>query len=185
MLASSDLMALPPFAEDNVDFITHAQRALRSVMAGYRHESIRIVRINNWFGSRWLAFSGKLMGGVGVCKWRLTVPPFVPGRVVDESLWGRVNDAHYKSLEGFRPLHRSMGSEENTRRYLDLECPNSITVWVSGRSEINRRGSIMVYVTGENRKTDSWYVELSEERQWQPTKAIGITRKEFGMLVNL
>jgi hypothetical protein len=37
-----------------------------------------VVKIDNWFGKRWLGFSGKALGALGVRKKKLTLPPFHP-----------------------------------------------------------------------------------------------------------
>ena len=44
----------------------HVERAVNGVFRRHSPETGVLVKINNWFGSNWLGFSGKALGAVGV-----------------------------------------------------------------------------------------------------------------------
>ena len=167
---------------DDLTYLAMTASAITGVRERFEPEHFRVIRIDNWFGPKWHGFSGKALGAVRIAKQRLTVPPFVPSRVESEELWVREDDA-YLRLDDFSPLHKKISSEDNLRRYLDKECPDSICFWYCGRTAINGRGSIMVYSTTTPDNPTSWFVELSSENGWRPSKTEGISPPEFSDLV--
>lgn len=169
---------------DHAAFLSVANQVFLGIAERIRPASIRIIRIDNWFGSNWLDFSGKAIGGVGYWKARFTVPPFVPSRVEREEIW--VKDGRtYLQSEQFQSLHIKIRSEENMRRYFDELCPETVAFWFSGQTSNNGRGSIMIYDTASCDEPRSWFVELVAECNWRPSQAHGITRKEFDHLTTL
>tara|TARA_R110002049_G_scaffold227569_1_gene399709 strand:+ start:422 stop:1078 length:657 start_codon:yes stop_codon:yes gene_type:complete len=180
----SPSLDLGRFAKEGDDrtYLAMTASVITRLRERFEPEHFRIIRIDNWFGPKWHGFSGKAFGAVGIAKQRLTVPPFVPSRVEAEELWTREGDS-YRRLDEFSPLHKNISSEENLRRFLDQECPASICVWFCGRSAINGRGSIMVYATTTPDEPVSWFVELSAENGWRPSKTEGISPPEFSEIV--
>lgn len=154
-----------------------------SIITGIRYQfqpgSIRPIRINNWFGKNWYRFSGKVMGAFGISKHQLTIPPFVPSRVVEESYWVRDESGVYSRIDDFSPLHMNLSSEENMRRYFNAECSNSAVIWYSGGTKSNGRGSIMTYISSQKNDNVTWYVELVAPKNWMPSITQGITKNEF------
>ena len=71
-----------------------------------------VIRIDNWFGPKWMHFAGKFPAGkgfaVGVHKTILHVPPFVPHRVVAERVFAGPN---YEEAATRPPLHIERTSE--------------------------------------------------------------------------
>ncbi len=167
---------------DDLTYLAMTASAITAVRERFGPKYFRVIRIDNWFGPKWHGFSGKALGAVGIAKQRLTVPPFVPSRVESEELWVSEGDA-YLRLDDFSPIHKEISSEENLRRYLDKECSESICFWYCGRTAINGRGSIMFYSTMTPDNPASWFVELSSENGWRPSKTEGISPSEFSNLV--
>ena len=169
---------------DDAEFISTTESILAGVKEIYQPEFIRLMRIDNWFGEKWRSFSGKVHGAFGISKRRLTIPPFVPSRVIDESCWAKTQKGIYKSVNQFYVLHQAFSGEENTRRYFDECCPDTAAIWFSGGSYTNGRGSIMVYTFLSESEPYSWYIELvKKENNWIPSVCRGITKDEFTSLI--
>ena len=71
-----------------------------------------VVKIDHWFGKRWLGFSGKAIGKLGVRKRKLTLPPFIPSRVMSV----RRFTATGKAAGRFPRIHRWQRSGDNLQR---------------------------------------------------------------------
>lgn len=175
-------MHIETIADDDERFIEIVRRVIDANVLLSAPISLRVVRIDNWFGERWRGFAGKALGAFGVSRGRLVIPPFVPSRVVLEASWSKTN-SFYTQYTEFNALHQQIRSEENLRRYFDQDCPETIAVWFSSRSMSNGRGSIMVYSDVGMKRTVSWYVELTAQKHWEPSVANGITTSEFVNLI--
>ena len=77
-------MRIRPDQDDAADFIAEVQGLVDGLLRHYAPRTVVLIKIDNFFGSRWLRFSGKALGALGVWKKRLNVPPFVPNRVVSQ-----------------------------------------------------------------------------------------------------
>ena len=77
-------MQITPEQDDAPDFVFAVERLTEGLLLRDKPRSIILIKIDNWFGSRWLAFSGKVMGAFGFRSNTLTVPPFVPNRVISQ-----------------------------------------------------------------------------------------------------
>ena len=84
-------MKMTPEFDDAPDFIGHVEQVVNGVVRRHLPETLVLIKINNWFGSKWLGFSGKALGALGV--WNkprnepadnIRIPPFVPSRVVSQ-----------------------------------------------------------------------------------------------------
>ena len=132
------------------------------------------MKIDNWFGKRWLRFSGKSLGAIGVHKRKLTLPPFIPSRVVSQRrFW----------IPGTQPgrhphLHVYQRSGENLQRYVEVVVQDSNVFWYSGGSVKNDRASFMAYVSTPDGHWP-WYVGLQRTDRWRVVEAIGIGPPEL------
>lgn len=135
----------PAEPDDDEDFLAIVGRVLHRLSR--TGDDLHLVRIDNWFGPKWLGFAGKLLGTVGVRtdveRGALVVPPFSPGRVVWERHLSSAG-GEYFPVESPRKLHGSRPSGSNLfRRLAHLQSPGHF-VWYSGKSRANARGSLMV-----------------------------------------
>lgn len=162
-------------AFDDPDFLSWVERIITGVERRFETEQCYVVKIDNWFGQSWLGFSGK-----GLLPWRktqLTLPPFVPSRVVSQRLF---------LSEGTRPapeqrLHVWQPSAENLHRYADVVIHDASVFWYSGATKENNRASFMAYVfTPEGHWP--WYVGLSKNETWRVVEALGVSRDELGLI---
>ena len=162
-------------ALDDPEFLTWVERIIAGVERRFETEQCYVVKIDNWFGQRWLGFSGK--GLLGWHKQKLTLPPFVPSRVVSQ---------HRFLSEGTRPgpqqhLHVWQPSAENLHRYADIVVHEASVFWYSGGTKENNRASFMAYVlTPEGHWP--WYIGLRKKETWEVVEALGISRGELDLI---
>lgn len=138
-----------------------------------------VVKIDNWFGKRWLGFSGKALGALGVFKKKLTLPPFIPARVVSQHrFWQAGTDPGRK-----KRLHVWQLSAQNLQRYTEIVLKDASAYWYSGRSASNDRASFMAYVSTPNGHWP-WYVSLRRKETWQVVECIGIGIQELDAFIS-
>ncbi|HEY4356862.1 MAG TPA: hypothetical protein VGN16_14015 [Acidobacteriaceae bacterium] len=175
---------------DSVEFMGKVQALLGGVARDYEPSRLYVVRIDNWFGPKWMHFAGKFCAGkhfaIGVHKAILHVPPFVPHRVVSERVFAGPN---YEDVVVRPPLHIECTSElALTRRIADVDREAAF-VWFSSESEGQKRGSIMVYLPvasaattirrNERRQAGAFYMGFSlRGTGWEPAMLRGVSRGE-------
>ena len=138
---------------DSAEFIGKARALAIGVAQDYQPARLYIIRIDNWFGPKWMHFAGKFTAGkrprgfptaaIGVHKTRLHVPPFVPSRVVGQRVFVGPD---YEETVAATPLHIECPSQQAlSRRIADID-KDAAFLWFSGESEAQKRGSVMVYL---------------------------------------
>jgi len=153
---------------DALEFIARVE-AIVSLAIASHPPAFRLVRINNWFGDRWVGFAGKVLGAAGA--WlgeELVVPPFVPSRIVGERCYGERPNGGYVEVPCRAPLHISQTSENNLRRRVRTIAPNEALLWYSGNSATNGRGSVLAYVLSQG-EYEAWYADLAAP-SWAPRR---------------
>ena len=175
---------------DSAEFMKKVQALVIGVARDYEPARLYVIRIDNWFGPKWMHFAGKISVGkhfyAGIHKATLHVPPFVPHRVVAERIFA---GSDYDETVARPSLHIECASMlALTRRIEDVD-KEAAFVWFGGQSEVQKRGSIMVYLPvastpttshrRERRRTGAFYVGLSaHEMGWNPATLRGISRGE-------
>jgi len=185
---------------DSAEFIQKAEALAIGVVQVCEPARIYLVRIDNWFGPKWMHFAGKFTAGkrirgfstaaIGVHKTRLHVPPFVPGRVLDQRV---VAGPDYEETVDAAPLHIECPSKQAlSRRIADID-KDAAFLWFSGDSEPQKRGSVMVYLPvvfdpavrrrHGLRGNGAFYVGFSQrEMSWEPAMLRGISLGEVAHL---
>ena len=181
---------------DSAKFIEKARAIAIGVALDYVPVRLYVVRIDNWFGPKWMHFAGKFTAGkrlrgfptvaIGVHKTRLHVPPFVPSRVVGQRVFVGPD---YEETIAAVPLHIGCPSQQAlSRRIADID-KDAAFLWFSGESEAQKRGPVMVYLpdafdataprrTGL-RDCEAFYVGFSQrEMGWEPAMLRGVSRGE-------
>jgi hypothetical protein len=69
---------------DDPQFLDWVEAVVIAVEDTFKTDLAFVVKIDNWFGKRWLGFSGKSLGVLSIRKKKLTLPPFIPSRVVSQ-----------------------------------------------------------------------------------------------------
>ena len=76
---------------DSNEFMRKVQALVVGVPRDYVPARLYVIRVDNWFGPKWMHFAGKVSVGkhfyAGIHKVTLHVPPFVPHRVVAERVF--------------------------------------------------------------------------------------------------
>jgi hypothetical protein len=171
-------------SDDAPEFIAEIKPILNGVLRSAAPEDFILIKIDGWFGPNWLAFSGKVLGLLGVWNKPLRVPPFVPNRVISQHVFSGP-DYEVESLRV--PLHRKMTGGFAVQRHMAREAGGSFLAWYSSDSLKNGRGSLMVYMPGE--EYWFWYAGWERNRRWDivQTKEIGTQQlarfKNLGLAV--
>jgi hypothetical protein len=179
---------------DSAEFIRKARGLALGVAQASRPARHYLVKIDNWFGPKWMHFAGTFTAGkfasMGVHKSRLHVPPFVPSRVLDQRVFAGPD---YERTVIAAPLHIECPSKEALlRRIADID-KEAAFLWFSGESATQNRGSVMVYLpvafdpTANRRKrlrdSGAFYVGFSQRGlSWEPAMLRGISRTEVANL---
>jgi hypothetical protein len=183
-----------PKPGDAPKFIGIVQNVAAGLTRECQPELLYVVRIDNWFGPKWMHFAGKFTAGkgasIGVHKTTLHVPPFVPHRVVAERVF--VGPDYEKTVVR-PPLHIECPSKQAlTRRIEDID-KDAAFLWFSSESEIQKRGAVMVYLpvateTSASRRRGlhecgAFYAGYSKrETSWELAMLGGISRAEVAHL---
>ncbi|MGA2851794.1 MAG: hypothetical protein ABSE46_22555 [Terracidiphilus sp.] len=179
---------------DSAEFVEKARGIAIGVARDYVPARLYVVRIDNWFGPRWMHFAGKFTVGkgaaIGVHKSRLRVPPFVPHRVVAERVFVGPD---FEETVAAEPLHIECPSMKALeRRIADID-KEAAFLWFSGASEAQGRGSVMVYLPdafdetahqrGSLRECAAFYAGFSKRNgEWEPAMLRGVSRGEVAHL---
>jgi hypothetical protein len=164
--------------DDSISFIEVVEQIVVGLLHRDSPPCLVLIKIDNWFGSNWLSFSGKALGAMGV--WRVwnhtpTVPPFVPSRVIRERHFLAPT---YNETAGKKPLHKQIPANAALTRRMSEAAPDSTVVWYSGKTKASGRGSVMAYVPQENFYW-SWYSAWDSRGSWRIVEAIDIKQQEL------
>ena len=183
MVAYTDRMRITPDIDDAPDFVRQVEQVANGVIRLHAPETLVLIKIDNFFGSKWLGFSGKALGAIGV--WFnpsyhpaniVRIPPFVPNRVVSQQ---RFSAPTYEEIDCGKPIHKRMPSRVALNRTVATAAPKSALVWYSGESKVTGRGAVMAYVpAGDSYRL--WYAALETGESWSVTETLDIKRERLG-----
>jgi hypothetical protein len=178
-------MKIAPQFGDDPEFVRQVELAINGVLRRCSPASLALIKIDNWFGSRWFGFRGKALGALGVTirpayhdQERLGVPPFVPERVVSQR---RFAGPAFEEIDRGKPVHLHLSSSFALQRKVAMEEPEAALAWYSGNSMANGRGALMVYVPVVTSYW-IWFVELERAQPWRITEARGIKPEDLSRL---
>src|SRR5882757_1388862 len=161
-------MQIIPEQDDAHDFVALIEQSVNGILRRYAPLSLVLIKVDNWFGPKWLGFSGRALGAIGVWYKKLTIPPFVPNRIVSER---RLVAPTYVETAVRQPIHLNIASRDALRRNVSEVAPGAVLVWFSGDSKKSGRGSLMSYVpAGESYW--SWYVGYAKRESWRVVKTL-------------
>jgi hypothetical protein len=179
-------MEITPQFDDDPEFIRQVDLAVNGVLCRCLPASLALVKIDNWFGARWLGFAGKVMGAFGLTiippyrnQKHLRVPPFVPERVVSQR---RFAGPEFHEIDPGKPVHKHVSSEAALRRMVAIEEPDVAFAWFSGKTKTNDRGALMMYIPAGDAYW-AWYAELQRGEPWRITKAWEIKHEDLSHLM--
>ena len=174
------MIELVPAESDVPEFLAKVELLIRGALAGVSCDRACVVKIDNWFGRKWLSYSGGGMWG----WWNadLTLPPFVLNRVVSLTHYMRSAATGDFEITATGPVvHRKQSGTSNTHQQLWKTVPGVALFWYSGNSKPNARGSLMAYLPGPEEPTP-WYVEMWQSKDWAACRTVHITPRMLGHL---
>lgn len=166
---------IPLFGDETDDaiFLETIGDIFNGMLLETKVAGISLVKIRDWFGPKWLGFSGKIMGAIGVNAAELTLPPFNPKRVLSQRSYAfNPNSLAYeKSWLPFR-LHPEQSSQENFHRRFAHYVSSGAFVWYSSDSARTGNGALMIYVT-RHQQILSGYLGLTrlQSGKWEVERA--------------
>lgn len=168
-----------PEVGDADAFIAQVAAVANGVLRESASKMLVLIKVNSWFGFKWLGFSGKAIGQVGVWRNVVTVPPFVPSRIISQR---RFASPDYREVPSGPPIHLRVSGTKALRRRLSEVEPNAAFLWYSGNSDTSKRGSVMVYVPADG-SYRCWYSAWSDRGTWHPERTVDISRQELHLLM--
>ena len=159
---------------DAPEFVSLVGAVVESAAAESAATSVVIVKVDTWFGQRWLRFSHKVLGAFGVASHDLVVPPFVPNRVHSQDHLDHRAAAWQPSDTPLAALHVRQVSADNAQRKLSRLGPELAFFWWSGNSLPNGRGSLTAYLPSPEGHV-AWYIEARAALGWRAGVAKGIS----------
>jgi hypothetical protein len=179
-------MNIQPQPDDAPEFVNLVENAVNGILHRYSPPTLVLIKIDNWFGSRWLGFRGKFIGAAGVTNNvnkrpldDIAIPPFVPERVVSQR---RFIAPHFDEVEAGESIQKHIPSRLALRRNAALAAPDNALIWYSGNSKANGRGSLMAYLPLDSTYWP-WFVDLEKSDPWRITEIRGIKAGDFTRLV--
>lgn len=157
--------------DDDPGFMDQVEWLVLGCITEYKPTEVYITRIRDWFDYKWCYFSGKTLGAVAVSKWAdLTLPPFVPKRVLSQYHFERVSPVLelYEQTDA-PPLHIHQESAANFQRFIRRTTNDGTLFWFSGGSAESGRGSVMVYHVTPDLKF-GWHATFMKKTEWQIEK---------------
>jgi hypothetical protein len=114
---------------------------------------------------------------------KLTFPPFAPDRVLGQ--W-----SFLLSSQGYieAPLPKLPHSKSRRRSHSNLQkraekfASSASFVWYSGNTLKNGRGSVMVYILGDQRPV-CWFAAFKRETEWMLERTKGVDMEHVSRLL--
>jgi hypothetical protein len=161
-----------------VGFVSRVSGLAHGALGVSRAEKAIVVKIDGWFGAKWLGFSHKAMGVFGeTMRDELAIPPFVPGRVVSEKTFIR-KEARFVAVAGELALHINQPSEANARRKVGDSHHGVALFWWTGDTLRSGQGALMAYLPGSDGHV-GWYAGLRRVEAWEWAEIRGIGAAEL------
>src|SRR5688500_5204884 len=176
---------------DDPAFLAMLDRVIAGLVQSETPDDVYLVHIDNWFGPKWLKYSGKgvvaFPDGYGVdilvaldehYQEQLTFPPFTRNRVVAQYYFCRLADGTYEEQSPQVRVHRKRWrwKEQTLHRRVANVTKSGLFVWYSSGTVTNGKGSLMVYAMRDGAITP-WYAGVTERVVgWQLDHVKGIDR---------
>jgi hypothetical protein len=158
-------------SDDDPGFIEGARRLLAHELS-YLTDEVYLVKVDQWFGRKWLKFSAKMLGALGVALKATTIAPFHPHRIKLQRHFELDRTANEYIRSSSAPLHIRQTSAANLKREICGIADSGTFVWYSGDTLKNGRGCMMVYkIVGAEHS--EWYAELIREHDlWRTAQPV-------------
>jgi hypothetical protein len=164
---------------DAAEFIVNVEALANGILRRHEPLSLFLIKIDNWFSAKWLRFSGKTMGLAGVSMATLSVPPFIPNRVLSQK---RFVAPAYNEVDNEPPIHIHVESTQAILRRVSRIANGAALLWYSGGSDQSGHGAIMAYVPAGNTYLP-WYTDWAKRQRWELVQPKEITAHEIANLI--
>ena len=113
---------------DNIDFIQKAQSLVNEIIVDLSPNEIFLFKINNWFDTKWLNFTGKVLGALGTWNYEhdQRIPPFSPNRIIDQGYYKRDKLGTYTKKAFSIEIHKRQPAEKNLNRRIVSSANNFV-----------------------------------------------------------
>ena len=168
---------------DDVAFTRIVTRILNNSISFISPNDVYLVQVDRRFDYKWMGFSNKFLGAVGV--WHLTdlrIPPFVPEKIVEEKHFQTANGRFVKKYEDLLHIHQA--SEDNKYRKIKEVSNSAIFLWYSGGTRTNTQGSLMLYSIKEGIQS-CWFASFVNNGTWQVRGTQQISVGEVHSLIEM
>lgn len=170
-----------PKKNDDIKFIGIVSQILNNSILINKPDEVYFVEIDHRFDYKWLAFSHKVLGELGI--WRegnLRIPPFVPEKVVEEIYFQLENKKFIQKQA--QPLHIRQNSQDNTYRKIKLLSDSAVFLCYSDDTKTNSQANLMFYSVLQNTE-NYWFVSFINNGNWQIRGTRNISKKEIQNLM--
>ena len=169
--------------DDDPAYVRRIADITTGMLLTYRPDRVFCTSVRGWFDAKWLGFSGKILGAVGVWRSELTLPPFNPNRVIcqDYGTW-HPHAERYVSAHRRASIHRWQTSSRNLSRKLHQFGKSVAFVWYSSQLGNDDRASIMVYVNTRDSQV-AWHAQFQRKDDWIITRLTKISRELLEQMI--
>jgi len=177
------MISLSAQTDDDADFLRIVRTLLLGCLQNSRPAEVYLIQVRDFFDPKWCYFSGKTLGVLGRSDYtNLTLPPFVPNRILSQHYYRKGQDDGMVYVESeAAPLHIHQHSDENFRRHLRRTTNDGLLCWYSSGSANSKRGSIMVYQVDPKLKW-GWHVTYEKRESWRLDRATWIPKTSIEKL---
>jgi hypothetical protein len=172
------MFPIAPLENDDSEFLELVSNIAGQVIQQLHPVDVFLIRTDQWFDTKWLGFSGKMLGALGVTKRRLTLPPFVPNRILSQAAYSLENEMVFYQERQVSPLHLVQPCRNNLTRFIDRITKSGVFVWFSGDTQKNSSGSLMIY-TVANDLQSGWYASFQKADIWKINKVRGLSKNKL------
>jgi hypothetical protein len=170
---------------DDSAFVEIVSRFVDYAVTKYELSVVFSIRVDHWFGERWLGFRGKILGALGVRNRSLNddlvVPPFHPHRVKSVTRFDRLESGAFASMHIPAMTNYALGwGGENIGNYFR---ESGIYCWYAGDSGTTTSASLMVYVISPAGNS-AWYVSFNKKDDWVLSKSIPMSAAECHFIID-
>lgn len=150
--------------DDAAEFIKQIEACANGVAQLLCPPELILIKINNWFGPKWLPFSAPTLDpDAGIAANNLSLPLFVPNRVKAQRNFAAPN---YAERAIARSVHACMRTSNARQRLVSDLNPGTAIMWYSGSSKHVGRGSLLAYLPMGDRY-HAWYAGWSGNGEWR------------------
>ena len=176
------MVELPESNETDPGFADIVERTLNNAVQREKPRDVYLVQVDGWFDHKWEAFSGTVLHAVAIWKAKLTLPPFNPSRILNESYF-RLNPAsELYEAASTKPLHVDQVSVLNLQRFVKDFSSSGLFVWYSHVTNNSDRAGLMQY-TVDGDAASGWYAGFTRKVEWRLARVKGAPRKEVEALL--